>query len=56
VLGLSDVFEFSWRYQIPAIVTVVPAGAAGAALIAARVRASTRWRPALLDADVAGLG
>jgi hypothetical protein len=56
VLGLSDVFEFSWRYQIPAIVTVVPAGAAGAALIAARVRASTRWRPALLDADVTGLG
>jgi len=47
VLGLSDLFEFSWRYQIPAAVTIVPAGAIGAALIAARIRASTR-RPAML--------
>jgi hypothetical protein len=46
VLGLSDLFEFSWRYQIPAAVTIVPAGAVGAALIAARFRAS-RWRPTL---------
>jgi hypothetical protein len=46
VLGLSDLFEFSWRYQIPAAVTIVPAGAVGAALIVARVRASS-WRPAL---------
>ena len=46
VLGLSDLFEFSWRYQIPAAATVVPAGAIGAALILARVRAST-WRPRL---------
>jgi hypothetical protein len=44
VLGLSDLFEFSWRYQIPAAVTIVPAGAVGAALIIARVRASTRSR------------
>jgi len=46
VVGLSDLFEFSWRYQIPAAVTIVPAGAVGAALIASRFRAST-WRPAL---------
>jgi hypothetical protein len=46
VLGLSDLFEFSWRYQIPAAVTIVPAGAVGAAMIAVRLRAST-WRPRL---------
>ena len=44
VLGLSDLFEFSWRYQIPAAVTIIPAGAVGAALIIARIRASTRSR------------
>jgi hypothetical protein len=32
----SDFFEFSWRYQLPALVTLVPAGALGlAALIPA---------------------
>jgi len=36
VLGVSDLFEFTWRYQIPAIVTLPPAGALGiAALILA---------------------
>jgi hypothetical protein len=50
VLGLSDLFEFSWRYQIPAAITIVPAGAIGAALILARVRAST-WRPRLRRAS-----
>lgn len=29
VLAVSDVFEFSWRYQLPALVTAVPAGALG---------------------------
>jgi hypothetical protein len=29
VLGASDVFEFSWRYQLPAVVTLVPGGALG---------------------------
>jgi hypothetical protein len=41
VLGVSDVFEFSWRYQIPAAVTIPPTGAIGAALIAARFRGSS---------------
>src|SRR6266704_1090982 len=38
VLGVSDLFEFTWRYQIPAIVTLPPAGALGigALIIAAR--------------------
>jgi hypothetical protein len=42
VLGLSDVFEYSWRYQLPAAVTIVPAGAVGAALIAAWLRGRPR--------------
>jgi hypothetical protein len=38
VLGVSDLFEFTWRYQIPAIVTLPPAGALGigALILAAR--------------------
>ncbi len=36
VLGVSDLFEFTWRYQMPALVTLPPAGALGiAALILA---------------------
>jgi hypothetical protein len=40
ILGVSDLFEFTWRYQIPAIVTLPPAGALGIAalLIASRKR------------------
>jgi hypothetical protein len=33
VLLVSDAFEFSWRYQLPALVTLVPAGALGIAVI-----------------------
>jgi hypothetical protein len=29
VLLVSDVFEFSWRYLLPALVTLIPAGALG---------------------------
>jgi len=40
VLLVSDVFEFSWRYLLPALVTLIPAGALGstAVLRAARAR------------------
>jgi hypothetical protein len=38
VLG-SDVYEFSWRYQLPALVTLPLAGVLGATLIAGRLRA-----------------
>jgi drug/metabolite transporter (DMT)-like permease len=31
VLLVSDLFEFSWRYQLPALVTLVPGGALGLA-------------------------
>jgi hypothetical protein len=33
VLGVSDLFEFTWRYQIPALITLPPAGALGIAAI-----------------------
>ena len=33
VLLVSDLFEFSWRYQLPALVTLVPAGALGIGVV-----------------------
>jgi hypothetical protein len=33
VLLVSDLFEFSWRYQLPALVALPPAGAAGLACL-----------------------
>jgi hypothetical protein len=38
ILIFSDVPEFSWRYQLPAIVTLPPAGALGLAVILAWLR------------------
>jgi hypothetical protein len=38
VLLVSDLFEFSWRYQLPAAVTLVPAGALGIAVLGRLVR------------------
>jgi hypothetical protein len=41
VLLVSDLFQFSWRYQLPALVTLAPAGALGlSALLRVRERAS----------------
>ena len=39
VILVSDVFEFSWRYQLPALVTLVPAGVLGVSVIVRLVRA-----------------
>ena len=39
VLLVSDVFEFSWRYLLPALVTLVPAGALGIAVLIRAARA-----------------
>ena len=33
LLVMSDLFEFSWRYQLPALVTLIPAGALGLAAL-----------------------
>jgi hypothetical protein len=38
VLLVSDTFEFSWRYQLPALVTMAPAGARGIAVIIRSIR------------------
>ena len=35
---VSDLFEFSWRYQLPVLVTLVPAGALGISVIIGAVR------------------
>jgi len=35
---ISDVFEFSWRYQLPALITLAPAGALGIAVIIRSIR------------------
>jgi hypothetical protein len=48
ILLASDVPEFSWRYQLPAIVTLPPAGALGIAVILAWAR-SRRTRRAAAD-------
>jgi hypothetical protein len=40
VILVSDAFEFSWRYQLPALVTLVPAGALGISLIISLIRAA----------------
>jgi hypothetical protein len=40
VLLVCDVLEFSWRYQLPALVTLIPAGALGIAVILSRRQAS----------------
>ena len=39
VLLMSDAFQFSWRYQLPALVTLPPAGALGLALLLSYLRA-----------------
>jgi len=38
VLIMSDAFQFSWRYQLPALVTLPPAGALGLTVLAGYVR------------------
>jgi hypothetical protein len=38
LLLVSDLFEFSWRYQLPALVTLAPGGALGIAVLISWVR------------------
>ena len=38
MLLLSDTFDFSWRYQLPALMTLPPAGALGITVIIGYVR------------------
>lgn len=46
LLLASDIPEFSWRYQLPAVVTLPPAGALGVAVIVAHVRSQGGRRTA----------
>jgi hypothetical protein len=45
VLLLSDTFEFSWRYQLPALITLPPAGALGISVIIGFFRHRSQGRP-----------
>jgi len=49
---VSDMFVFSWRYQLPALVTLVPAGALGITVIIRSVRA--RGAPRSADGEAGG--
>jgi hypothetical protein len=42
ILLASDLFEFSWRYQLPALVTLPPAGMLGIGAILAQLQARRR--------------
>ncbi|MGH3275274.1 MAG: hypothetical protein ACRDNZ_13245, partial [Streptosporangiaceae bacterium] len=42
VLLMSDLFEFSWRYQLPSLVTLPPAGALGIAAMLRYAHSRTR--------------
>ncbi|HXP19873.1 MAG TPA: hypothetical protein VN840_09540 [Streptosporangiaceae bacterium] len=54
VLLISDLFEFSWRYQLPALVTLGPAGALGIGVIISLITSRRRpGRPAPGDAPAA---
>jgi hypothetical protein len=46
VLLTSDLFEFSWRYQLPALITLPPAGALGVAVILGSIRRRRGTAPA----------
>jgi hypothetical protein len=51
VLAMSDVFQFSWRYQLPALVTLPPAGALGIAAIASYLHKRSAGRQAAEQHD-----
>jgi len=47
----SDLFEFSWRYQLPALVTLIPGGALGAAALLRYAQGRLRRTPAAGSPD-----
>jgi hypothetical protein len=53
VLLAPDVFEFSWRYQLPALVTLPPAGVLGVAALVSARRAVAAAQPVNPEAELA---
>ena len=51
LLLASDTYEFSWRYQLPALVLLPPAGILGAAAMTAALRGAVRKRAAAPGLD-----
>ena len=54
----ADLYEFSWRYQLPALITLPIAGALGATAIARQVRSRRERKavPAALVGELAAAG
>ena len=55
VLIMSDAFQFSWRYQLPALVTLPPAGALGLTVAASYLRAKRQAYASAEPAEAAQL-
>jgi hypothetical protein len=56
VLLASDVFEFSWRYQLPALVTLLPAAALALTYLLRRTRGAREVPAAAADQQQAAPG
>ncbi|HUJ07211.1 MAG TPA: hypothetical protein VLX31_13975 [Streptosporangiaceae bacterium] len=52
VLAISDAFQFSWRYQLPALVTLPPAGVLGITALLTYLRRRGRADTAAMSDDV----
>lgn len=55
VLLMSDAFQFSWRYQLPALVTLPPAGVLGIAVVASYVHSRPHGEGSARAEDAAEL-
>ena len=50
ILLVSDAFEFSWRYQLPALVTLPPAAALAITALFTHLREAPPQQPATVPA------
>ena len=55
VLAMSDAFQFSWRYQLPALVTLPPAGVLGLTIAGSYLFSRSRAAGGAQPADTAEL-
>jgi len=53
---VSDWFEFSWRYQLPALVTLVPAGVLGLSVLIRSLRPARHDDRDIMDSGTPGRG